>query len=153
MKSRITFSIALAASVVFVTLIFASQAGAQNQLRPVVDTGVVPLGPDQVLRLTITGFGEDLLRVQFRQMTYSQDVCNGGVCKSSIVSNQISGPMTLMSGEAASIDIPASFMGGVYVGVRGVVMSNRRDVRVQGIVFDTSTQRVVTLLPTGTVTF
>jgi hypothetical protein len=47
--------------------------------------------------------------------------------------------MTLMPGEAASYDIPASFLGGVYVGVRGVVVSNRQDVIVTVSIIDSVT--------------
>lgn len=148
-------SIALAMIVVVVSLMTSdSPVQAEPPQRFGSDSGIIIPGPHQKVRLTITGSGEDLLMVQFRQMTYAQDVCNDGVCKSSIVSNQASAPMTLMPGEAASIDIPASFIGGVSVGVRAVVISNRRDVRVNAFVIDTiSGQGAGDPVPTESISF
>lgn len=147
MKRRIILSLAFVASLT-VVLLTSSDATveAQNQIRPVADSNVTKLGPGQLLRLTITEGepGGEVTRVRFRQMGYTPDVCSsGGVCKSSIASQTTTSPITLGQGEAASIDIPASFMGGVYVGVRGVVLSNSRDVRVNAQIINSFTGEVV----------
>ena len=153
MKRRIALSIALALSVALVSLTRSdSTAQAQQRGRSFsLDTGIVPLGQSQVLRVTVaTGDinGDGPVSIRFRQVGYTQGACSDGVCKLNVASQTTSAPVMLGNGEGASIDIPASFQGGVFVGVRGVVLSNRRNVRVTAIVFDTSTQRVVTFVNT-----
>lgn len=148
MKRRIILSIALALSVVLVSLMSSdSRVEAQQQQRFRADSGIITLGPNQILRVTVMG-ALDLNDLYFRvnRQSYTQGTCDsGGVCKHTIASQTTSNPIMLMPGEAALFDIPASFLGGVFIGVRGVVLSNSRNVRVTGIVFDTSTQRVVSL--------
>ena len=147
MKRRISLSIALALSVGLVLLTNSdSTVKAQNQMRAVADTGVVVLGPNQVLRLGIVNYRETDFNVRFRQIKYTQGVCSDGVCKQTISSQTASAPITLMPGEAASFDIPASFQGGVFVGVRGVVLSNSRNVRVNAMIIDTVTGQVDSVL-------
>lgn len=153
MKRRITLSLALALSIIAASLTSSdSTVKAQNQLRPLTDFGPVTLGLNQVLRLSVTaGFDPGPLDgkvVRFRRMEYTPGICSGGVCKLAVASQTTSDPITLMPGQAASFDIPASFSGGVFVGVGAVVLSNRRDVKITSVVFDTSTQRVVTFVST-----
>jgi len=145
MKRRIALSIALSLSVVLVVLASsASTAQAQQGRKRVADTGIVSLGPNQVLRLTATEDGDtdgaDFL--VFRRMEYGQESCSSdGVCKLVVTSQTTTNPIRLRAGEAASFTcIPGSVFG-----VRVVVESNRR-TRVLGIVFDTSTQRVVAIM-------
>ena len=150
MKRRITLSIALTLSVVLVSLMSSDQAAKAQQGRRVVgDTGIITLGPSQVLRMTVNSDedgdvdGADFL--VFRRIEYSQGACGGsGVCKLAVASQTTSNPIALMPGEAALYDISDGTSN--TVGVRGVVLSNRRNVRVTGIVFDTSTWRVVTFV-------
>ncbi len=149
MKRRIALSIALALSVVLV-LLASSDSTAQAQLgrRRVADTGIVSLGSNQELRLTLTGDSNADGQVDaadyvlFRRMEYGQESCGSdGVCKLVVTSQTTTNPIRLMPGEAVSFTcIPGSVFG-----VRVVVESNRR-TRVLGIVFDTSTQRVVTII-------
>ena len=123
---------------VFSIMLLSIAAQAQSALKPVADTGMLTLGTNQVLRLTVaTGDvnGDDVVRVRFRQMEYMEQ---GNIYR--VASSNMGGPLTLTSGEAASIDIPNSGSP-----VRGVVLSNSRSVKVVGIVFDTSTQRVVSI--------
>ena len=121
-------------------------AKAQQEGRNVSrDSGIVVLGPGRVLRMTATGEGKllgNVLGVRFRRMGYSQGACNGGVCKYNIASQDTSDQVTLASGEGASMDIPSSFLGGVFVGVRGVVLSNSPNVRVIFQIINTSTGAV-----------
>ncbi len=144
MKRRITVSIALFLSIVLVSLTSSdSTARAQQPQRFVADLGFITLNQNEVLRISAVNENESPPAqhiLQFKRIEYTQGVCNGGVCKHTIASQTISDLIRLMPREAASFDItpmPNSS------GVRGVVLSNSRDVQVTAIVFDTSTQRVV----------
>jgi hypothetical protein len=146
MKRKIILSIALILSVILVSMISSdSTALAQQPQRFTADTGMVTLGPNQVLRVTVaTGDinGEDSVNVRLRWIEYTQGVCNsGGVCKHAIESQNTSAPITLAPGEVVSFDHIGNFNF-----LRAVVLGNRRKLRVNMIVFDTSTQRVVAML-------
>lgn len=109
-----------------------------------VDTGVVALGDDQVLRITVNaGEGNDTITVGFRRIGYTQGTCDNGVCTQSVGAQSALGLITLAPGEAASIDIPRSFLGGVFVGVRGVVSSSSRDVRVNAFIINAITGEII----------
>jgi Flp pilus assembly protein CpaB len=134
MKNKVTSLIAVVFSVVLLSVV----AQAQSGVKPVADTGMLTLGSNQVLRVTVaTGdvTGDDVISVRFRQMEYMEQ---GDIYR--VASSNTSAPITLTSGEATSIDIPNTGSP-----VRGVVLSNSRNVKVLGIVFDTSTQRIVAI--------
>ncbi len=134
MRTRVKLLVAALFNIMLLSVAAQAQAG----MKPVADTGMLTLGPNQVLRLTVaTGdvTGDDVVRVRFRQMEYMEQ---GNIYR--IASSNMGGPLTLTSGEAASIDIPNSGSP-----VRGVVLSNSRSAKVVAIVFDTSTQRVVAI--------
>jgi hypothetical protein len=138
MKQRLALSIALIVSVFSLSLVSSnSTARAQQRQRCTADTGVITLGPNQKLRVVVTGMGgNDATTVRFRRMQYAQGACNGGVCKLASVTDLILDPVTLMPGEAALMDItpmPGSS------GVRAVVLSNRRNVRATAAIIDTVT--------------
>ena len=135
MKRRIILSIALVLSFVLVSLMSSdSRVEAQNQVRVVADTGVVTLGPDQILRITVSPCsGNDTIAVRFRQMTYMQSVCSDGVCKSTLTAQNNSTPLLLMPNEAASYDLGDT----ATHQVRGIVSSNRRNLRVTAAIIDT----------------
>jgi hypothetical protein len=138
MKNRVTFSIALVLSVVLLSLSVKAQGG----MRPIADTGLVTLGPYQVLRATVAAGdvnGDYGIRIRFRRMEYIEQ---GNIYK--VGSQSTSAPITLAPGEAASIDILNTGSG-----VRGVVLSNSRNAKVVFIVFDTSTQRIVAIIGDG----
>jgi hypothetical protein len=141
MKRRITLSIALVLSFVLVSLTSSdSRVEAQNQIKVVADSGVVTLGPNQILRITVVGALDlnDLYVFRVNKQSYAQNTCSSGVCKLAAASQTTTDPITLMPGEAVSIDIPNTAFG-----VRGVILSNNQKGRVTAVVFDTSTQRVV----------
>ena len=143
MKRRITLSIALVLSIVLVSLMSSdSTAKAQNQISIVADTGLITLGPNQILRLTIKAPRDPAsgITTGFRRIEYSQGVCSGGICKHTISSQTTSPPITLESGEAASFDIPNTAFG-----VRALVESNRRDARVTVQIIDTATGQVTSV--------
>ena len=146
MKRRITLSIALTLSLVALSLASSdstAQAQQQQQQRFKADTGVVAVGPNQTLRLTVVGdFNDDgLISVRFRRVGYVEA---DNVYK--IAAQDVTGSVRLMPGEAASFDIPASFLGGIYVGVRGVVETNGRDARVTAHIIDRVTGQVNSVL-------
>ena len=142
MKRRITLSIALALSVVLVSLVSSDQAvNAQpGGLRRVADTGIVTLGLNQKLRISsvIVGDVTGNAAITFRKIGYTQETCIGGVCKLTASSQTTSAPITLMSGEGAFFDI---FVGDLDA-VRGVVLSNNRKVRVKAMIINTTTGEV-----------
>ena len=140
MKRRITLSVALALVVISLSLTRSdSTANAQQQGVFKIDTGVVPLGPGQVLSVTAGALPPTLSVVlRFRQFGYSLNTCIDGICKHSISSQTISNPVGLAPGEAASFtSIPDS-----VAGVRVVVLSNSRDVRVNALIIDSATGQV-----------
>ena len=143
MKHKITLSIALALSVVLVSLMSSdSTAKAQQPQRYRADTGLVKLGPGQILRITASPAGGNYTFV-FRQTGYMQTSCNGGVCKLAVESQSTTNPIPLLSGEAAFYDI-----GGGDTGtheVRGVVLTNSQNVKVNAAVIDGAQQDTGTL--------
>ena len=151
MKHKIILSIALVLSVAILSLMKSdSTVNAQPPNRYTCDTGFVTLGAGQRLRITalmgnFAGNGDvgaaDFVR--FRRQQYMQTICSGGVCKSAVASQALSDPIALTAGEAASIDIiPTSNSSGV----RGVVVSNSQDVRVNVTIIVSATGEVVSLL-------
>lgn len=147
MKQRIILSIALILSIVLVSLTSADQvAQAQNQLRAVGDTGVIKLGPGQQLRVTVAaGVFYNDLRVSYVRTGYTDSECRTDVaCKLFVTSQTTSPVIGLSEGEALVVD-----GADLVVWQRIMIMSNRPDVTITAIVFDTSTQRVVSIVQNG----
>lgn len=135
MKRIIALSVALAVSVILLSLA-SSNSATQAQLRGKLfhwDTGVVSLGPNQVLRITGDWNGDGDTTVGFREIKYGQGACSGTVCKLSTISSTTSGPHSLAAGEAISLELVATTYG------RGIVTSNRRDMRVTASIINTTT--------------
>ena len=127
----------LSMSIITLIVITAGQAAAQNRFRPVADSGVITLGQDQTLRVSVAAgdvTGDEPIRVRIMQIQYMPCQASPKLC---IQSQTTTNPITLNSNEAAIVDAAD------YVVWRTVVLSNSRNVKVTGIVFDTSTQRVV----------
>ncbi|HEY0459266.1 MAG TPA: hypothetical protein VGC97_09040 [Pyrinomonadaceae bacterium] len=108
MKRKITLSIALALSIVLVSLIKSdSMVSAEQPQRFRFDTGLVQLGPDQTLRVTAAGFDPGQLDgkfINFRRVEYTPGDCSGGICKSVVASQTASAPLALAPNEAAVVD-------------------------------------------------
>lgn len=137
MKFKIR-SIVLLMSLFTLTLVTAGQASAQNRFRPVADSGVITLGPNQILRVSVAAgdvTGDDRIRVRFQQIGYEPCQASPKLC---IVSQTTTNPIMLAANESAIVDAAD------YVVWRTIVLSDSRNVKVTGVVFDTSTQRVVT---------
>ena len=138
MKRKIALTMALVLGSLLVSLTSSdSTARAQQTAKFRADTGIVKLGPNQVLRVTATGEtdGADLLAVRFRRMQYEQGTCTGGVCKLASVTDLVIDPITLMRGEGASMDLAQAG----FDGVRIVVQGNRRHVRATAMIVNTLT--------------
>src|ERR1043166_74038 len=130
---RIALTVALAVSVILLSLV-SSDSVTQAQQRRLFqwDTGVVSLGPNQVLRITGDWNGDGDTTVSFREIKYGQGSCTGTVCKLITISITTSGPHRLAAGEAISLDLIATTYG------RGTVTSNRRDMRVTASIINTT---------------
>ncbi|HEU4835245.1 MAG TPA: hypothetical protein VFS90_12540 [Pyrinomonadaceae bacterium] len=128
-------AITLAVSVILLLLV-SSDSTTQAQLRGKLfhwDTGVVALGPNQVLRITGDWNGDGDTTVGFREIKYGQGACNGAVCKLVIIGTSTSGPHNVPAGEAISLDLVATTYG------RGIITSNRGDVQVTASIINTIT--------------
>ncbi len=135
MKRSIAWTVALAVSVILLSLA-SSDSATQAQQRGKLfqwDTGVVSLGPNQVLRITGDWNGDGDTTVGFREIRYGQGTCTGTVCKLITISTTTSGPHKLADGEAISLEFIATTYG------RGIVTSNRRDMRVTASIINTTT--------------
>jgi hypothetical protein len=135
MKRSIALPLALAVSVILLSLV-RSDSATQAQLRGKLfhwDTGVVALGPNQVLRIVGDWNGDGDTTVGLRQIKYGQAACNGAVCKLVILSDTTSGLHNVAPGEAIALDLVATTYG------RGIITSNRRDVRVTASIINTTT--------------
>ena len=147
MKRKITLSLALVLSVVLLSLTSSDQpARAEQRQRFAADTGVITLGPNQALRLTVVGpvgvVNPDHHILEFRRINYTENVCSGNVCKQALASVSNSEAITLLPGEAASVTIGPEIYGN---GIRAAVISNSRDVQVNIMIIDTATGNVVSM--------
>ena len=147
MKRRIILSIALTLSVVLLSLTSSdSPANAARPRKFVADTGMITLGPNQMLRVTVVpandGLPEEIISFTYARITYAEGTCNGGACKHSISSQTTTDPIRLAPGEAASMDTartPSSS------GVRGRVvllnasLPNAPTVPLKASIIDTDT--------------
>jgi hypothetical protein len=101
-------------------------------------TGVVPLGANQALRVTVnTGTGNDTITVRFVTSVYA-GTTNGGIWKTTNISQTTFGPVTVLPSEAASIDIVPTN----GIAVQATILSNNSDVHVTGEIIDAATGEV-----------
>lgn len=142
MKRKVTFSFTLTLSLLLSLVSLPATAQAAPQ-RFRTDSGVVPIGMGQVLRITVNATGgNDTIRVRLRWMQYAAQACNGmpAVCRHMVISQGTTPQEMLGPDEALSFDVA-----GTGAGMRVVVESNNPSARVLGVVFDTSTQRIVAI--------
>jgi len=150
MKRKIILAFAFALSLTTLLLTSSdSRVAAQNQIKIVADTGVVTLGPNQELRLSLlsgypTTNGDFSFRL--RQTSYAQPICTGGVCQLAVESQTVSDVITVAPNEAVSINFRRCIFP-ICGGIRGVVLSDRRDVKVNAMIIDTLTGEVVAVIP------
>ena len=145
MKRKITLSLALALSIVLVSLMSSdSSVGAQSQIRVVADTGIVTLGANQKLRLSVAwdwDLNNDGVFIRFGQRKYVQGNCNDGVCKLTVASQTVSDPIALMPGEAVTLEVTDDNP----LALGAIVLSSKQNVRVNALIVDTVTGEVVSV--------
>lgn len=125
MKRKIALSIMFILSVGFASLTVSdAPAEAQGNRRLTSDTGVITLGPNQILRVTVNLIsGNNNAGVQFRRIGYGQQSCSGGVCQHVITSPGLGGgPHIVAPNEAVWLDIDRT---PGESAVRALVISNR----------------------------
>jgi len=128
-------------AIVLTVMIFILTVQAQQPKRkPIADTGVVTLGPNQILRVVGDWNGDGGGTIQFRQIKYMPNGCSGGVCKQIVASDEYFSRVTLMPGEAASFDLAASTYG------RGMVFSDNPNVHVSAMIIDMTTGNIIGVL-------
>ena len=143
MKRQMTLALGLTLSmlIALVSLPVTAQAAAPPRFR--ADSGVVSLtalSAPQIFRVTVSGTsGNDTIRVRLRWMQYGAQTCTGmpAVCRNSVVAQGTTAVETVGPDDALSFDLQ-----GMGEGVRVVVEANSPNVKVLGIVFDTSTKRI-----------
>jgi hypothetical protein len=121
-----------------------SLAQAPPPLAVVGDSGVVILGSNQKLRLTVVGKGgAGDATIRFRTTTYADGACDAGVCTHAVVSQTTSAPTVLSQGEGASIEIDSA-----PFGVRVEVLGSTARVRVLAEVHDgtSNTLQIIAIL-------
>ena len=143
MKRRVTFSIALVLSIVLVSLMRSdSTANASQPARYVADSGIVHLGPNESLRIMVTAVADggrptENISLVFHTITWEAGTCrDDGVCSHTIASQTTSDPVTLMPGEAVSMDILRT---PTTSGAQARVVSDSPNVRVGGWILDSTT--------------
>jgi len=145
MKTKMKTSVAITLTFLLSVMTFVPAAqGQQQRQRFRADSGVVTPAADQTLRVTVVGTDpNDTIRVRIRWMQYGAQGCSGlpPVCHHMVVSQGATGVESLGPDDALSIDVP-----GNGAGMRVIVESDSRNTHVLGIVFDTSTQRVNSLV-------
>jgi hypothetical protein len=144
MKRKVRNSIAIVLGALMAVMMFVLTAPAQHPKRkPIADIGVT-LGPNQILRLVGDWNGDGVADIQFRQAVYVQGGVNNGVYKLMLTSQSTSQTVTLMPGEAASIDIPSNGFG-----VRAIVLSDKPDLHVNAMIVDAPTGNIIGMLVGG----
>ena len=145
MKRKIILSSALILSLTALLLTGSdSTVKAQNQIKVIADTGMITLGQNQILRVIMKDGSNSVTLENFvvRRIEYSPGACNGGICKHTVASQDVSDPIPLRAGEAVSIDFRRCVFP-ICGGVRGVILSDSRDVQVNAMIIDTVTGEVV----------
>jgi len=119
MKHKITLAVSMAVCLLASMISLPGTARAQQSRKLRADTGVVTLGVNQVLRLTVNGqSGNDALLVQFAWTKYAPAGCNNdGVCRHTVQSQGVTTPVTINGAEAASFDMQGTG-GDVRVSIR-----------------------------------
>ena len=142
MKRGITLSLAVVLGAVLMSLI-SSASTVQAKKQPVfgADTGIITLGPQQMLRIVTNNKDPDGgYTVNFKQMLY-RGIASGGGSRHNLVSQTTSDTVTVAPGEGFSIDIGTS-----ESVVRAVVATNSEGVQVTGQIIDTTTGNIIAVL-------
>ena len=127
-----------------VSLVLLTTAQAQNQLRAVADTGIITIGPNQILRISGDGVDQDdVVTFRFRRIGYQTATEAPGITKYTVISNTITNPIMTTGMEGVAI-VQGNLIG--TDAVRVVVMSNRPNVRVNAALIDAATGNTQVLI-------
>jgi hypothetical protein len=146
MKRKSILSVALALSVIVSMVSFPlSVSGATTANRFTASTGMIKVGPDQILRISVGGLqGNDTIQVRFAWMKYMPAGCNNdGVCRHVVQAQGWAGPITLDSNEAASFDTPGETEVQALIRVDTTSMRDAARVRANGEINDSITGALV----------
>lgn len=113
-----------------------AQGQGSNQVRG--DTGLVRLGPGQMLRVFVSA-GVRAAEVRFRRLEYSESVGVLGVKKFGVSDNAQTGLVDLQAGEGASFDVPDS-------GTVCRVITTGTPVKVRAAVIDSTTGEILSFI-------
>ena len=142
MKNGRILEVGIALSVVILTVtIFHSTVQGQKIERFAADTGIISLGPEQLMRIIVNaGDGDDTIAVRFRQIYYLPVTEPTGITRLTTASQSFSAPITLVPGEAASLELAAGTYG------RGIVLSSSQKALVTIHVVNKYTNQVDSIL-------
>ena len=142
MKRGITLALAVVLGAVLMSVISAaSTVQAKKERAFSSDTGIITLGPHQVLRIVTDNTDPDVeFVVNFKQMTY-RSTPNAAGSRHNLVSQTTSDSITVGPGEGFSIDIGTS-----ETVVRAVVTTNGEGVQVTGQIIDATTGNIIAVL-------
>jgi len=147
MKRKIILSVALILSIISVLLMNSgSSVEAQNQTRYTAGTGIITLGANQNLSLTINGgAGDDAIAVRFRRTRYVKTACADGVCRYVIESQTTSETMISAPNQSSKLDVMGNQIG-PDAAVSIEVLSSSRNARVTVQLTDALTGQVQSVL-------
>ena len=141
MKRKIALTTIMA---LIIGVILLTSASAQNQVRAVADTGIITIGPNQILRVSGDGVDQDdAVTFRFRRIGYQAAPESPGVTKYTVISNTITNPIMTTGIEGVAI-VQGNLIG--TDAVRVVVMSNRPNVRVNAALIDAVTGNTQVLI-------
>ena len=107
-------------------------------MRAVADTGVITIGPNQILRISGDGVDQDdVIALRFRRIGYQATFEAPGITRYSRVSNVITNPILVTGGDGVSFSVQGNQIG--TDATRVIVMSNRPNVRVNAALIDAAT--------------
>lgn len=141
MKRRLIYPLAFSLLLAITVLSNVGQAAPQ---RFRADSGIVTLGPNQVLRLTIgAANGTDKIKARVGWKQYGAQSCSSApvVCRHMVIGQGETPLTTVAIDEAVSFDVQQ-----VGTGVRAVVESNNPNTQVVAMVFDTTTQQIISMV-------
>ncbi|HKP69293.1 MAG TPA: hypothetical protein VJV05_08415 [Pyrinomonadaceae bacterium] len=135
----------IAITAMCIGLTFITSVHAQTQVRAVADTGIISIGPNQILRISGDGVDQDdAITLRFRRIGYAATSEDLGITKFSVVSSVLTNPILVNGREGVSMVIMGNLIG--TDAVRVIVMSNRANVRVNAALIDAATGNTQVLI-------
>jgi hypothetical protein len=114
------------------------------------DTGYVTLGEDQFIRITVALGDTGTHEVRFRALQANATGCTGAVCAHQVVSQSTSQPFSITANSGLSTDLYSANPG---QGVRGIVISSHKELRVTMQIIDSTTNELLQVIPLGSYSF